>query len=59
MAHSDCCVPGCNDTFRKQNLHFYRIPKDHDIRKEYLVLIRHETLKLDCKSTRICSAHYD
>ena len=37
----------CSISFRNAyNLHFYRIPKDRDIRKKYVVPIRNETLKV-------------
>ena len=60
MAHYNCCVPLCNNSFRNApGLHYYRIPKDPDVRQKYVVLIRNETLKVDSESTRICSAHFD
>lgn len=40
-------------------LHYYRIPKDGDLRKQYVRLIRNKTLKLDSDNTRICSKHFE
>ena len=46
MSHYNCCVPHCTNSFRNAPcLHYYRIPKDPDVRKKYVVLIRNETLK--------------
>lgn len=60
MAHYDCCIPGCTNSYRNApNLQYYRIPKDPHIRRKYVVLMRNETLKLDSTSTRICSVHFD
>ncbi|KAL9976511.1 hypothetical protein ACROYT_G013821 [Oculina patagonica] len=60
QSHYNCCVPLCNNSFRNApELHYYRIPKEPAIRKQYVVLIRNETLKLDKECTRICSAHYE
>ncbi|XP_074632715.1 uncharacterized protein LOC141891627 [Acropora palmata] len=60
MSHYNCCVPHCTNSFRNApSLHYYRIPKDPDVRKKYVVLIRNETLKVNSESTRICSAHFD
>lgn len=60
MSHYNCCVPHCTNSFRNAPyLHYYRIPKDPDVRKKYVVLIRNETLKVNSESTRICSAHFD
>ena len=62
MSHHNCCVPHCTNSFRNApylHSHYYRIPKDPDVRKKYVVLIRNETLKVNSESTRICSAHFD
>ncbi|XP_022805808.1 THAP domain-containing protein 11-like [Stylophora pistillata] len=60
MAHYNCGIPGCTNSYRyASNLQYYRIPKDPDIRRKYVVLMRNETLKLDSTSTWICSAHFD
>ena len=56
----NCCVPGCLNNFRNSSgLHYYRIPKDARIRKDYVRLLRNRTLKLDSDNTRICSEHFD
>ena len=56
----NCCVPGCFNNYRNSpDLHYYRIPKDQTIRKEYVRLIRNQTLKIDSDNTRICSAHFE
>ena len=60
MSHCNCCVSHCTNSFRNAPyLHYYRIPKDLDVRKKYVVLIRNETLKVNSESRRICSAHFD
>ena len=60
MSHYNCCVPHCTNSFRNAPyMHYYRISKDPDVRKKYLVLIRNEKLKVNSESTRICSAHFD
>ena len=60
MSHYNCCVPHCTNSFRNAPyLHYYRIPKDPDFRRKYVVLIRNETLKVNSESTRIFSAHFD
>ena len=41
----NCCVPGCFKNFRNSpDLHYYKIPKDQTIRKEYVRIIRNQTL---------------
>ena len=56
----NCCVPGCVNNFRNSSgLHYYRIPKDRDLRKEYVRLLRNKTLKLDSDNRRICSSHFE
>ena len=53
MAHYNCCVPHCTNSFRNAPyLHYYRIPKDPDVRKKYVVPIRNETLTVNSESTR-------
>ena len=58
--HYNCCVPGCLNNFRNApNIHYYRIPKDKVLRKEYIRLLNNVTLKLDSDSTRVCSVHFE
>ena len=57
--HANCCVPLCTNNFRNNSgLTFYRIPKEKSIRREYVCLIQNKNLKLECNSTRVCSAHW-
>lgn len=54
------CVPYCSDNFRNNpSLHYYRIPRDRTIRKEYVRLLRNENLKLESQNTQICSQHLE
>lgn len=56
--HYNCGVTDCHNSFRNApNLHYYRIPKDKDLRKDYTRLLRNDTLKLN--STRVCSVHFE
>ena len=56
----NCCVPNCLNNFRNnQCLQYYRIPKDPTIRKEYVRLLRNDSLKLESDNTRICSQHFE
>ena len=56
----NCCVPGCLNNFRKgSGLQYYRIQKDMHLRKQYVLLIRNKTLKLESDNTRICSQHFE
>jgi len=58
MPNHTCCVPGCfNRSSREKHLKFYRIPKDCDDRKVYLVRIRREKDFVVTQNTRICSAY--
>ena len=57
--HANCCVPGCTNNYRtKHGLSYYRIPKDKKLRRQYKILIRNATLKLDADNTRICGDHF-
>ena len=56
----NCCVPGCFSNFRNSTgLEYYRIPKNSRLRKQYVHLIRNQTLKLNSDNTRICSKHFE
>lgn len=56
----NCCVPGCQNNFRNSvGIKFYRIPKNEQLRKRYVQLLRNETLKLKSDNTRICSEHFE
>ena len=56
----NCCVPGCFNNFRNSTgLEYYRIPKNSRLRKQYVHLIRNQTLKLNSDNTRICSEHFE
>ena len=58
--HSNCCVPGCLNSFRNApQLQYYRIPKDKKLRKTYKIILRNETLKPESSATRICSTHFE
>ena len=58
--HANCCVPGCTNNYRtKHGLSYYRIPKDKKLRRQYKILIRNATLKLDADNTRICGDHFE
>ena len=60
MKPVNCCVPLCTNNFRNlMNLCFYCIPKDIQLQKKYVTLIRNQSLKLTLDNTRICSAHFD
>ena len=53
------CVPYCSNNFRNNSsLHYYRIPRDRTIRKEYVRLLWNENLKLESQNTQICSQHF-
>ena len=53
MVHYNCCVSHCTNSFRNASyLHYYRIPKDPDVRKKYVVLIGKGTLTVNSESTR-------
>ena len=53
-------MPGCfNRSSREKHLKFYRIPKDCDDRKVYLVRIRRGKGFVVTQNTRICSAHWE
>ena len=55
-----CCVPLCTNNFlNSPNLSFYQIPKDRNLQKKYVVLIRCNNLKVQSDNTRICSAHFE
>lgn len=55
-----CCVPGCGNNYKTEGpLHFYRIPKDVDVRNAYRLLLRNKCVRLDSENTRICSAHFE
>ena len=59
MGKWNCCIPGCNNNWRNSpSLSFHRIPTDHNIRKQYDILIKNDNLKLLSASTRICGAHF-
>ena len=54
-----CCVPLCTNNFRNSShLSFYRTPKEKNIRRDYVRLLRNDSLKLESESTRVCSAHW-
>ena len=54
------CIPYCSNNFRNNpSLHYYRIPRDRTIRKEYVRLLRNENLKLESQNTQICSQHFE
>ena len=58
--HYNCCVPGCQNNFRNApTLHYYRIPKDKDLRKTYKVILKNETLKVESENTRVCCEHFE
>ena len=57
--HVSCCVPLYTNNFRNSShLSFYRIPKEKNIRRDYVRLLRNDSLKLESESTRLCSAHW-
>ncbi|CAH3185352.1 unnamed protein product, partial [Porites evermanni] len=50
----------CTNNYRtKHGLSYYRIPKDKKLRRQYKILIRNATLKLDADNTRICGDHFE
>lgn len=54
------CVPYCSNNFRNNpSLHYYRIPRDRTIRKEYVRLLRNDNLRLESQNTQICSQHLE
>ena len=56
----NCCVPGCTNNFRNNPaLKYYRIPKEMWLRRQYKILIRNTTLKLNSDNTRICAHHFE
>ena len=60
VKHANCCVPGCTNNYRtKDGLSHYRIPKDKKLRKQYKILIRNATLKIDADNTCICGDHFE
>ena len=53
-----CCAPNCsNRRNQKENIQFYRIPKDKELRKIWLLRIRRKQLK-PTANTRLCSEHF-
>ena len=53
-----CCAPNCsNRRNRKENIQFYRIPKDKELRKIWLLRIRRKQFK-PTANTRLCSEHF-
>jgi len=49
-----CCVPFCtNYIWNSPNLSFYRMPKDRNLQKKYVVLMRSNNLKLQSDNTQI------
>ena len=45
----NCCVPGCNNGHRNRStaLKFYCIPKDSELQKAYVLLLKNDSLKID------------
>ena len=53
-----CCAPNCsNRRNRKENIQFYRIPKEKELRKIWLLRIRRKQFK-PTANTRLCSEHF-
>lgn len=56
----NCCVPGCLNNFRNSSgLHYYRIPKHRDLRKEYRIYSNKRRPRISDASTTkesICAA---
>ena len=53
-----CCAPNCsNRRNRKENIQFYRIPKEKELRKIWLFRIRRKQFK-PTANTRLCSEHF-
>ena len=53
-----CCAPNCsNRRNRKENIQLYRIPKDKELRKIWLLRIRRKQFK-PTANTRLCSEHF-
>jgi len=53
-----CCAPNCsNRRNRKKNIQFYRIPKDKELPKIWLLRIRRKQFK-PTANTRLCSEHF-
>lgn len=59
MGENDfCCAPNCsNRRNRKENIQFYRIPKDKELRKIWRLRIRRKQFK-PTANTRLCSEHF-
>jgi len=57
----NCCVPGCEINYRNkpQDVEFYCIPKDPELRKTYNHILRNDSLKLASTNTRVCSTHWE
>nr|XP_006819728.1 PREDICTED: THAP domain-containing protein 11-like [Saccoglossus kowalevskii] len=53
------CVPLCyNNSSKNRNLQFYRILRDKEVRKRYIIAVRNDNLKVEAENTRICSVHF-
>ena len=53
-----CCAPNCsNRRNREENIQFYRIPKEKELRKIWLLRIRRKQFK-PTANTRLCSEHF-
>ena len=57
----NCCVPGCEINFRNkpEDVDFYCIPKDPELRKTYNRILRNDSLKIASSNTRVCSTHWE
>lgn len=53
-------ILGCLNNFRNSSgLHYHQIPKDCNLLKEYVQLLRNRSFKLDSNNTRIWSSHFE
>ncbi|CAB3998936.1 THAP domain-containing 11, partial [Paramuricea clavata] len=53
-----CCVPNCfNNSIRNKELSFYVIPKDSNLRKKWLHMLKRKNF-VPSSSHRVCSAHF-
>ena len=59
MPKTNCCVPYCHaSSTRHTRLSWHRLPKDKEIKRQWAVLIRNDTLRVDSNGTSVCGLHF-
>ena len=59
MPKTNCCVPYCHAVSKRHKLLSWHIlPRDEQLRKEWMVLIRNDNLRVNSKGTSVCGLHF-